>query len=144
MTDAMSVQLSCVLANGMSVHATVFPAIVPLFGVPSVAAPAESGVAIMPGATGFINIFSKDYGRPSPLITWQHPASEDEVASFIKSRMKDLGWEEGDGAQVGGTILYFSKGGAHATVTVLRPKGDAITSVLMSIQGEEPPKAVER
>ncbi len=28
-TDAMSVQLSCVLANGMRVHVTVFPAIVP-------------------------------------------------------------------------------------------------------------------
>ncbi|MBI5527076.1 MAG: hypothetical protein HY897_12145 [Deltaproteobacteria bacterium] len=115
----------------------VFPAQVPLLAVPSFAPPENLDVALMPGASGFVQIGSSDYGRPSRLIMWHHEKETQAVAAFVKDEMKRLGWAEaeGGGPSLMGTVLEFSRPGGSATFTVFRQKTEGPTSVVANVQG---------
>jgi hypothetical protein len=115
----------------------VFPAQVPLLAVPSLSPPKDLDVALMPGASGFVQIGSSDYGRPARLIMWHHEKEAETVAEFVKADMKRLGWAEaeGGGASLAGTVIEFSRPGASATFTVFRSKAEGPTSVVANVQG---------
>lgn len=114
----------------------VFPAIVPLFGIPSAAPPAASDLAVMEGAVGYGDVTAADYGRRSRIVTWQHAAPEGEVATAVRARMKALGWREYIEGVSAGTEIRFSREGREATYTITRSIDSRLTSVLTTVVGE--------
>jgi hypothetical protein len=115
----------------------VFPAVVPLYGVPALSPPRAADVAVMDGALAFTDIRATDYGRPSRLVTWYHPAPVEDVAKAVKERMAALGWTEQEGGfSLAGTALQFTRDRREATYTLFRKPGGALTAVLATIHGE--------
>jgi hypothetical protein len=114
----------------------VFPAIVPLFAVPSLKPPAAPDLAVMEGAVGYSDIAASDYGRRSRIVSWQHAASEGEVARMVRARMKALGWRSDADDTTAGASIRFFKEGREATCTITRSADSRLTSVVTTVVGE--------
>jgi hypothetical protein len=114
----------------------VFPSIVPLSAVPNLDPEKSGDVFIMPGASGYSEMSSREYGKSSRMILYQSPLGPAESTIRIAEGMAKLGWKGGQDlqGQEGSRVMEFSCESGRAAVMLMPQKGGG-ASVIINVQG---------